>query len=154
MSTAAGSLLFMGPKNKFFHAYNSIITATAGSAESGLIKSFTPEFTYRVFWEWSVQMNDFVAIPGSLTGWHGGFPGIRIYATGFTSTNGDVVKWAPGSLSETHTQGSFILPQGTDGLAFSAFNLDATDNIRCFLNVFAVRLSPMSDEWKNYPWEG
>jgi len=153
MSTEAGALIFMGPKNQFFHAYNSITTSTGGSAEVGLIKGFTPDFTYRVFWEWTLKMNDTIAVPTAQTGFNALMPGLRIYASGFTSSNGDIMKWSPGTIYETHNEGSFILPQGTDGLAMSGFNLDGFDNVGCFLNVFGVRLSPISQKWKAYPWE-
>lgn len=146
-----GQINTFGTRDKFFSAFASDTTSLLGSAEIGQIKDFTPRFTYKVKWYAHMTGGNGVFVPGSNTGAVAVMPGIRIYGDLYQgATDGNVVEWRPMSVSETHAEGEFILPQGGSAFACSFIGMNGIDNIDMYLNLFGERLSPISDA---EPWE-
>jgi len=149
-----GQINTFGPKDQFLSAFGEATSSALGSAEIGLIKDFVPRWTYRIEWEYHVNGEDAVLVPGTSTGYAPDIPGIRIYGEMFKgATNGDVVKWSPLTIYETHNKGTFVLPQGSNALAVSLINMDTVDNVKCLFSMFGYRLAPIDVQSRGEPWE-
>jgi len=149
-----GQINVFGPNAQFLSAFGEATSSVVGSAEVGIVKDFVPRWTYRIEWEFHVAGADAILAPTSSTGFSPLIPGIRIYGDMFKgATNGDVVKWTPLTIYETHNKGTFVLPQGSDALAISLINMDAVENVKGLFSMFGYRMAPIDARFRGEPWE-
>ena len=152
MQFNAGQINTFGPRDKFFSVFAEETTSLLGSAEVGAFKDFVPRFTYRDKWYAHMTGGNGVFVPGSNTGDVSIMPGIRVYGDLYQgATDGNVIEWRPMSVSETHAEGEFILPQGGSALAGSFIGMSGIDNIDIYLNMIGERMAPIEGEAE--PWE-